>query len=51
LISHVQVTYDRTSRGFVRRLFRAEQAVGDAGGSRAVTEIELANLDMTGGAR
>jgi hypothetical protein len=51
LIAHLQLTYDRTSNGFVRRLVRSEQAVGDAAGSRAVTEIELANLDMTGGAR
>jgi hypothetical protein len=51
LIAHLQLLYDRTSSGYVRRLVRSEQAVGDAAGSRAVTEIELANLDMTGGAR
>jgi hypothetical protein len=51
LVAHLQFTYDRTSTGFVRRLLRSEQAVGDAAGSRAVTEIELANLDMTGGTR
>jgi hypothetical protein len=52
LVSQVQLAYDANPAvGFVRRMLHAEQAVGETSGARLVTDVELANLVVDGGAR
>jgi hypothetical protein len=52
LASHIQLTYDSNPAvGFVRRLLHSEEVSNEASGSRLVTDIEMANLVVDGGAR
>lgn len=52
LASHIQLTYDsKPAVGFVRRLLHSEEVSNEASGTRLVTDIEMANLVVDGGAR
>jgi hypothetical protein len=52
LASHVQVTYEaHPVAGFARRLVHSEQLSNAASGARIVTDVEMTNLVVDGGAR
>ncbi|MEO8483887.1 MAG: hypothetical protein ABI634_16880 [Acidobacteriota bacterium] len=52
LASHIRLTYDSNPAvGFVRRLLHGEEVSNEVSGARLVTDVEMANLVVDGGAR